>query len=84
MMRIAQPHERREEGVIAQLLLGAPDDFAEQKAVGEERHVMPVLLMRGNGDDHGSILAKGSDVRPLEVGEFHRRQTNGCQLPCKT
>jgi hypothetical protein len=38
-----------------------------------QRQVTPVLFVRGNGNDDGCILAKGFDIGPLEVGDFHRR-----------
>ena len=45
----------------------------EAKLVGVQRQVTPVLFVRGNGNDDGCILAKGFDIGPLEVGDFHRR-----------
>ena len=37
VMRVSQPHQRSEKGFIADFLMCSPDDFAQQKAVREER-----------------------------------------------
>ena len=72
MMRVAQPLQRRKERIAAQPLLRAPDNLAQQQAVGMQRHVAPVLFMRGDGNDDGSILAEGLNIRPLKFGEFDK------------
>src|SRR5207302_4599694 len=56
--------------------LHAPHDFAEQQAVGEERHVMPVLLERGDGNDHRRVFRQRGDGGPGEIREIH-----GATLP---
>ncbi len=71
MMRVAQPWQRRKERIADQPLLRAPRNLAKQQAVRMQRHVTPVLFVRGNGNDDGRVLAKGLNIGPFEFGKVH-------------
>ena len=51
VIRVAQPHQRREK-TPADPLRHAADDLAEQQAVREHRQVMSVLFERGHRNHH--------------------------------
>ena len=64
MVRIAEPHQRREQYAVARRELGAPHDLAEQQAIGEERQMVAVLFQGRDGDDHRGVLGKCRDRGP--------------------
>ena len=56
MIRVPEPHQRREEHFVFQRLGRASDNFAKQKTIGEYREVMSMLLQRCDGKNYGRIL----------------------------
>jgi hypothetical protein len=72
VVRVAQPQERRDQRPVRHRFTDAPDDFADQQAVGENRHVPPVLLERGHRHDHGNISRQVADLRPGHLVQQHR------------
>jgi len=46
---VPQPSQGREQDAVFESLCDAADDFAQELAVGEERHVVPALLQGRDG-----------------------------------
>ena len=65
VMRIAQPHERRDEDAFTHLGFDAANEFVREETVGVYRHVTPVLLKRGKGKDHRYITTERRDLIPF-------------------
>ena len=68
VLRVAQPHQWREQDSIRECFPDPADDLTEQQAVREDGQVMSMLLEGGNGNDHGSVLRKRPNRRPGKFG----------------
>ena len=65
MIGVAQPGQWRPEYGVTQHFRRATHNLAEEQAVGEQRHVAPVLFQRGNGKTTGVSLD-----RACTAGQF--------------
>ena len=66
MIRVAEPHQGREQDSIVKLFCRTTHDLAEQHTVGEDRHVSAVLLQGGLVGFSGGGVDLLSDMRALE------------------
>jgi hypothetical protein len=71
VVRVAQPHQRRDQHAVGHGLAGAPDDLADQEAVREDGHVVPVLLERGHRHHHRDVARQVGDLGPGHVLQQH-------------
>jgi hypothetical protein len=56
MIRIAEPGERGEKRAVIESHRHTPHNLAEQQAVSEHWHVMPVLLESGDRENHRCVF----------------------------
>jgi hypothetical protein len=72
VVRVPQPHERRDQHAVRHRHADAPHDLADQQAVGEDRHVVPVLLERRHRHQHRDVSRQVADLRPGHLLQQHR------------
>jgi len=71
VMRVSQPHERPDQHLVRHRRAHAPHDLADQQAVGEERHVLPMLLERRRRHHNGDVARQVADLRPRHLLQQH-------------
>jgi hypothetical protein len=64
VVRVPQPHERRDQHPVGHRRADPPHDLADQQAVGEDRHVVPVLLERRHRYHHRDVSGQVADLGP--------------------
>jgi len=72
VMRVAEPHERRDQHPVRHRRADAPHDLADQQAVGEDRHVLTVLLERRHRHHYRNVARQVTDLRPGHLLKQHR------------
>ena len=72
MVRVPQPHEGRDQHALRHRHADAAHDLAEQQAVGEDGHVVPVLLERRHRHQHRDVSRQVADLRPRHLVQQHR------------
>ncbi len=69
---VPQPLQGREQDAVFESLCDAADDFAQELAVGEERHVVPALLQGRDREDDGRFRGQAPHLGPGHLLQQHR------------
>jgi hypothetical protein len=72
VVRVPEPHERGDQHAVRHRHADAPHDLADQQAVGEDRHVVPVLLERRHRHQHRDVSRQVADLGPGHLLQQHR------------
>ena len=73
MFRTAQPHNGSNQHLSGQRLMRPPHDLGQEQTIGHQRQMPPMLLQRGDGDQHRRLGRKSVNRGPGHFRELHRR-----------
>src|SRR5690606_29819868 len=73
VLRVAKPHERREQYAVFQHFGLAAHNLAQQQAVGEYRHVPTMLFQRRDRNNDRRVGSKSLNFGPGKLRKQHGR-----------
>ena len=71
MVRVPQPHQRREQHTVLHRAAHTTHDLTQQQTISEEWHVSAMLLQRRNRDHDGNVARQVFDIRPSQISQVH-------------